>query len=299
MNLTSLHLLLTYQCTLECDHCFVWGSPSQTGTMTLEEIRLILEQARELGTVSSIYFEGGEPFLYYAVLLQAAREAARLGFEVGVVTNGYWATSADSCLENLRPFAGLVQDLSISSDAYHWGDAYGEQAHFVEQAALELGIPHGVISVAAPCSPAGPDSGQSSVMFRGRAAEKLASCSPGKPWEAFTTCPNEDLREPGRVHIDPFGYVHLCQGIAVGNIHHSRLVDICTGFRPEEHPIVGALVAGGPAELVRRFKVPHAERYADACHLCYSARDSLRTRFPETLAPGQMYGKPFAVTSGS
>ena len=38
MKLSGLHLLLTYQCTFECDHCFVWGSPWQTGTLTLEQI---------------------------------------------------------------------------------------------------------------------------------------------------------------------------------------------------------------------------------------------------------------------
>ncbi len=36
MRLTSLHLILTYQCTFECDHCFVWGSPWQEGTMQLQ-----------------------------------------------------------------------------------------------------------------------------------------------------------------------------------------------------------------------------------------------------------------------
>ena len=186
----------------------------------------MLEQARERGPFRASIL-GRPAVFYYAVLLQAAREAARLGFEVGVVTNGYWATSADSCLENLRRFAGLVQDLSMSSDAYHWGDAYGEQAHFVEEAALELGIPRG-------------DLGRGSLFacragFRAILGHvswpgwKAASCSPGKPWEAFTTCPNEDLRKPGRVHIDPFGYVDLCQGIAVGNIHHSGWWMFATG----------------------------------------------------------------------
>ena len=46
MHLSSLHILLTYQCTLECDHCFVWGSPWQSGTLTLPRIREILRQAR-------------------------------------------------------------------------------------------------------------------------------------------------------------------------------------------------------------------------------------------------------------
>jgi MoaA/NifB/PqqE/SkfB family radical SAM enzyme len=62
MKLDGLHILLTYQCTYECDHCFVWGSPRQKGTLTSEQIEQILEQAKEAG-VTSIYFEGGEPFL--------------------------------------------------------------------------------------------------------------------------------------------------------------------------------------------------------------------------------------------
>ena len=27
MNLTGLHLLLTYRCNYDCDHCFVWSGP--------------------------------------------------------------------------------------------------------------------------------------------------------------------------------------------------------------------------------------------------------------------------------
>ena len=57
MKLTGLHLLITYQCTFECDHCFVWGSPWQSGTMTLADIRNILQQAQTLDSVEWIYFE--------------------------------------------------------------------------------------------------------------------------------------------------------------------------------------------------------------------------------------------------
>ena len=62
MKLSSVHILLTYQCTLECDHCFVWSSPWQSGVLTLENLREVLYQSKGLGTVKSIYFEGGEPY---------------------------------------------------------------------------------------------------------------------------------------------------------------------------------------------------------------------------------------------
>ena len=181
MKLSGLHLLLTYQCTFECDHCFAWGSPWQTGVMTLENIRHILRQAQDSGTVKSIYFEGGEPFLYYAVLLKGVQEAAQQGFQVGIVSNSYWATDEQDALECLRPLAGCLSDLSISSDLYHYSEKVSQQARHARAAADKLGIPVGVISVARPevaeaTSASGQlPEGESGVMYRGRAAEKLAA----------------------------------------------------------------------------------------------------------------------------
>jgi MoaA/NifB/PqqE/SkfB family radical SAM enzyme len=296
MRLSGLHLLLTYQCNLECDHCFVWGSPWQSGTMTLRNVRNVLQQAKDVGTIEWIYFEGGEPFLYYATLLKAVQEAASMGFQVGIVSNGYWATDVEDALEWLRPFAGLVQDLSISSDLYHWSERLSQQAKNAGAAAEQLGIPLGVISVAEPeatnaASAVGQlPAGESAVMYRGRAAEKLVPRAARRPWERFTECPYEDLREPGRVHVDPFGNLHICQGISLGNLFDRPLREICDTYDPDAHAITGALLEGGPAELVRRYELPHEERYADACHLCCEACRALRERFPEILMPDQMYG---------
>ncbi len=297
MELTGLHLLLTYQCTFECDHCFVWGSPWQSGVMTLENIHHILFQGRELGTIEEVYFEGGEPFLYYAALLQAAQHAVGMGFRVGVVSNAYWATSLEDATACLRPFVGLLHDLSVSSDLYHYNEMISQQAQYASKAAEILGIPIGTISVAQPKTPeATPASGQiptgeaASVMYRGRAAVKLAGQADLQPWETFTECPYENLRDPGRVHIDPLGYLHLCQGISIGNVYRQPLVQIIDRFRPDTHPIVAPLLAGGPVELVRRYNLSHRDRYADACHLCYESRIALRHRFQEILAPEQMYG---------
>jgi hypothetical protein len=295
-TLSGLHLLLTYECNYECDHCFVWGGPSQTGTMTLDVIEHIIEQARALGSVEWIYFEGGEPFLYYDTLVAGVRLAKESGFRVGIVSNAYWATSEAEAEERLAPLAGLVEDLSISSDAYHGSEDGVTCPDIARSVARKLGIPVDFISVAAPESTevAGAAGklppGESAVLFRGRAAEKLASRVAAKPWETFDTCPWEDLREPGRVHVDPFGNLHVCQGISIGNLLQRSLPEIMRDYDADEHPIVGPLLSGGPAGIVRRYGVPHEEGYADHCHLCYEARRLLRERFPEVLTPDQMYG---------
>jgi MoaA/NifB/PqqE/SkfB family radical SAM enzyme len=298
MRLTGLHLLLTYQCTFECDHCFVWGSPFQAGVMTLKDIREILRQAEEAGTVASIYFEGGEPFLYYPVLVQAIRETVQRGFGAGIVSNSYWATSVEDALEWLRPLAGLIQDLTVSSDLYHYSEEQSQQAINARLAAEQLGIPLGTISVAQPeavnaVTAVGQlPQGGSAVMYRGRAAEKLTPRANSFAWEQFTACPHEDLREPGRVHLDPFGNLHICQGISIGNIFRTPLKMICETYEPETHPVTGPLLRGGPVELAKTYGLaPAADAtYADACHLCYETRRLLRDQFPEVLAPDGMYG---------
>jgi MoaA/NifB/PqqE/SkfB family radical SAM enzyme len=300
MKLSGLHILLTYQCTYECDHCFVWGSPWQTGTLTLEQIEQILVQAKEAG-VGSIYFEGGEPFLYYAILVQAVRKAANMGFSVGIVSNAYWANSVADAEEWLRPFAGRLADLTVSSDLFHCSETMGERPQNALVAATWLNIPTGMISIAQPNAVAKDTHGQiedkrsnpgdeGAVMFRGRAAVNLVSRAPHRPWESFDSCPHEDLREPGRVHLDPLGNLHICQGVVIGNLFEKPLKQICDEYDGEMHPICGPLLGGGPAALVSEYGLPHSSHYADACHLCYEARTTLRPRFAKLLAPNQMYG---------
>lgn len=294
--LSELHLLLTYECNYECDHCFVWGGPSQSGTMTVETIERILTEAEALGSIEWIYFEGGEAFLYYQILLSGIRKAKECGFDVGIVTNAYWATADIDALEWLKPLAGAVDYLSISSDMYHGSQNGVEYPEIARRAARQLGIPVDFISVAEPEAADVPGAagklptGESAVLYRGRAAELLASRVEAEHWEQFDECPWEDLRHPDRVHVDPFGNLHICQGISIGNLLEHPLAEIMAGYAPDEHPIVGPLLAGGPAEIARRYELPHSDGYADHCQLCYKSRCALRQRFPDVLTPDQMYG---------
>jgi hypothetical protein len=295
-SLSQLHLLLTGECKYECDHCFVWSGPGRGNTMDQEVIGLILDQAEDLGTIEWIYFEGGEPFLFFELLLWGVQQARQRGFRVGIVSNAYWAEDRQKAMEKLRPLAGLVEDLSISDDAYHGSGEAPGNTNLARRVAEELGIPVDFISVK------GPDSADSNtilahlsaddgtVLYRGRAAEKLAPLVLHQPWDRFTTCPWEDLRQPERVHVDSIGNLHICQGLSIGNLIEVPLRQVMTNYDPDAHPVIGPLLKGGPAALVRQFALDHSRDHADACHLCYLSRRQLRGKFPDILTPGQMYG---------
>jgi len=291
--LKGVHFLLTYQCTQECDHCFVWSSPNYLEAMTLKQVHELLNEAKKLGTVEWAWFEGGEPFLYYPVMVKGITEAKAMGFKVGALSNAYWATCQEDAQEWLRPLAELgVADLGLSSDPYHGTDFEAERVKNAVEAATKLGIPVGIMATAQmPQKLAGLPGGVSELMYRGRAAKKLLKEAHRKPWTEMTKCPHENLSSPERVHVDPLGYVHVCQGLSIGNAWQRSFSQIIQSYDAPSHPIMKPLVEGGPAALVKEFNIPHKRTYADACHLCYEARLQLRARFPDVLAPGQMYGE--------
>jgi hypothetical protein len=298
MKLTGIHLLLSYRCTDECDHCFLWGSPQARGTMTLAQVRDVLRQAQELGSVATIYFEGGEPFLFYPIMVQGLREAAALGFKTGIVSNCYWATSVEDAVQWLRPIAEIgIDDLSLSSDLFHGEAMMTQVARNAVEAAQRLGLPEGVLTIEAPegCSAYSADKGEpitgGQVRFRGRAVAKLTEGVPRRPWTEFTECPDEDFANQGRIHLDAFGNMHACQGVVMDNLWQRPLKEIMASYDPGTHPIIGPLMEGGPVALVEQYDLPHEEAYVDACHLCYLTRQTLRTRFPEFLTPAVVYGE--------
>jgi len=297
--LTGIHFLLTYTCNFECDHCFLYCTPRSQGTFTIGQVTTVLEEAEKIGTVDWIFYEGGEPFLFFPLLQESIRRAAAKGFKVGVVTNAYGAISEEDAELWLRPLstAGLKY-LSISNDTFHYGDMPNNPATVAHSVAQRLGIDTSSISIEPP-KVIEPDSGKGDkgqpvvgggAMFRGRAVDKLTQGLPHRPWKELCTCPYEELESPSRVHLDSHGNVHICQGISMGNMWKIPLSKLIAQYRPAEHPICGPLLRGGPAELAKELGVAPEAGYVDECHMCYLIRKAMIDRFPEHIAPGKVYG---------
>lgn len=297
--LTGIHFLLTYTCNYECDHCFVYSSPQVPGTFTLGQIKQVFDEIVKIETINRVYFEGGEAFLYYPLMVEGIRIARDKGLEAGIVTNAYWATTEEDAELWLKPLSQLgIADLSLSDDVFHSGGEREGPAKHALAVAKKLGIPVGVITIETPRVVIAKEQEQArgepviggSTKFRGRAVEKLIQDLPTRPWQDFTECPYENLRDPKRVHVDTYGNVHLCQGLSIGNMWQTPLSLLVKTFDYISHPICKPLVEGGPALLTSEYGVRHDESYVDACHLCYKTRSTLLDSFPEYLAPRQVYG---------
>ncbi|HBC47528.1 MAG TPA: hypothetical protein DCZ43_10810 [candidate division Zixibacteria bacterium] len=295
--LTGVHFLLTYKCVYECDHCFLYCSPSADGVFTISKVRAALDQMKEIKSIDTAYFEGGEPFMFYPLMVESLRMAKDMGFKVGIVTNGYWATSKEDALLWLEPLAKIgICDLSVSDDELHGDEGEVSPAKYAIEAAHALGFPCGSICIEAPKIIRddkkwhGEPVVGGDVLFKGRAVDKLMEGLPRRDYSVFNECPHEELGSPERIHLDPFGNVHICQGISIGNINEYPLKKIFENYKPKTHPIIGPLLRGGPAELAREYKLDISDGFVDACHLCFEVRRNLLDRFPDCLTPKQIYG---------
>jgi hypothetical protein len=287
-SLTAIHFLITYGCSAECDHCFIWGTPKRQSSMTPRQVDRFLDQCVSLNTITGVCAEGGESFTRYDVLMHFLRAATERGLSPSALTNASWVTSREQTEQRIAQLkaAGLTS-LGISTDEWHRKTVPVERVDILLAACEAAGLAANRMETKIE-----------GVMFRGRAAARLAPMMPTRAPEELTKCPHEKLDAPSRVHLDCYGRLHLCQGLCVGP---GEPAQAWAAYHPLSHPIVRLLLEGGPHALGRfaagrGFQL--APGYVDACHLCYRAREFLRPHYPDLLGPDETYGEQASAPAG-
>jgi len=295
--LKSIHFILTYTCNFQCDHCFLYCHPFAKGTFTIQQIKDALGEFKKMGSITSVGFEGGEAFLFYPVLSESVGLANQHGFDTSIQTNCFWATTKEDAMLWLAPLkANGLSFLEVSDDSFHHGDKEKNNAKNAVAAAQELGIAVDSICIRSPEveNHGEPAKGEPIYLggpkLRGRAVDTLTRGLPTRSCQEFIQCPYEDFNDPGRVHVDAYGNVHLCQGISMGNFWQTPFSSLVKEYVPENHPIAGPILKGGPLQLAKTHNIPHEGEYVDACHMCSKLCLKLIDRFPRYLTPRQAYG---------
>jgi sulfatase maturation enzyme AslB (radical SAM superfamily) len=108
-------------CNLSCQNCYIESSPKNDliSFLTLDDVKPFLEEIKNLPSVKSIGFTGGEPFINpnFIAILTACLEA---DLECLVLTNGYKLLSKyKTDLLDLKEKHGKRLKLRISLDHYN------------------------------------------------------------------------------------------------------------------------------------------------------------------------------------
>ena len=140
-------IILTYRCHSGCKHCLYncgpgWGMEA----MPADNLRQALETLAGWSRPPQVHLTGGEPFIFYDLLLEGTRIAADLGITVYAETSAAWCVDEESTQDRLAALrdAGLAAVL-ISCSPFHAEKIPPVRTLRAVQAALKVFGARGVI----------------------------------------------------------------------------------------------------------------------------------------------------------
>jgi len=114
-----LSLLLTLQCNAECLHCGTNSSPRVKSRLPEATAARLIDEAAE-AEYQVVAFTGGEPLLYGQSLFELIRRAAGRELATRVVSNAYWARTADSASRTVQALAAAgLREINFSTGDQH------------------------------------------------------------------------------------------------------------------------------------------------------------------------------------
>lgn len=319
MSVLKIHM--TYQCTAECEHCRFRCNQSPTAVVNYDLALECIATLKQLNNLELVVLMGGEPGLFPDLTNDLTSAASKLGLSTRIETNAFWATSEQDAHQFLEPLYSKGASLAFSLDSFHEPFVsldYVERAirvsdklggkYSLEMAYLEHPDSNNQRDIRtnellkdmetrlgrAPCCHVY----QGSILFNGRAADKLAEHAAkgrGVPKEACNQVPwwsNGALETLELLILDPEGYLSKGCGISIGTVAATPIAAILNIFDARSHPVFSTLIESGPLGLAREaaeLGYLIKKDYADKCHLCQEAREVLRNKYPEYIAPLQHY----------
>ncbi len=319
MSVLKIHL--SYQCSAHCDHCHLRAGRESSSIIDFDLAMRTIFSLQKHNDLAYVVLLGGEPGIFPELTHKLTAAIHQAGLGVRVETNASWAIDEDSAVSFLEPLCAAGAQIMLSVDAFH--EPFVSLA-CVEQAIRTLDTLGGKYVVEVPyvdfpaarhpfdirtnellsklecrlarktCAPLykGP------IYFKGRAAHSLAPLvmnGKGVPHEVCNIVPwwsNGSQSTLELLGLDPDGYLTKECGIAIGNVKQQSVEQIISLFDADKHPILSTLIRKGPLGLALEasemgYKIKSS--YADKCHLCQEAREVLRTKYPEYLAPDIHY----------
>jgi len=314
----DLGLILSYKCQCACAHCLYNCGPGWRDWMAPEDLPLAFQAMLAWEQPFQVHLTGGEPFLNFPLLLQAAQIGTELGVPCYAETNAGWCVREELALQRFEALrqAGLGAVL-ISCSPFHAEHIPPRRTWLAIQAAIEVFGPQGVIvylpdwletvsrfglEEATPLEAYSKTYGRREagrlfwegygLISGGRAGYRLGDLTPRRPAGRFQgqSCA-ADILYAHHSHFDLYGnYISgFCGGLAVGSWRDlPRLLDdFAAGRYP---PLIAALVESGPFGLFEMALrehgyVPLTGGYAGKCHLCADVRRHLASQARQAAYP--------------
>lgn len=118
-SLRTLSVQPTQQCNAACEHCGTFSNPNSKTRLNTDLAEAAIRQAAEHG-FTDVVLTGGEATLMGQWLPRAIAQVKSLGMKARLVTNGWWAKSAQSAARRSREFAAAgLDEINFSTGDQH------------------------------------------------------------------------------------------------------------------------------------------------------------------------------------
>lgn len=320
ITLTGITWITTYNCNLECKHCFF----DTKGKPAYMQPALIDRCLKDFDIPKSMYWQhlsGGEIFLQPQKVIDITRTIRKyFSGNIGLSTNGIIGSNtpiAHQVFQQLK--AHNIGGMAVSSDYYHQQQMKLEpventlaliKEYKMDQHTFLMGGIHSDDTRLAEeinswtydlWTTLDPENNipRAPALIRsiGRGAsinKPKKKRTPKGPCNNINECLGKrGPMNPAMVWIDPYGNVMICYGIVIGNIYNTPLKKIISDYSIEYHPMLKILAIEGPDGLrsfaEKEFPGQIPKVYYDSCDVCYQSRKVLKRNYPEIFSPDECY----------
>lgn len=120
MYYNTIGIQLTDRCNCFCKMCIANCSGKNKNKLSEQDIDSIIFQASGMRDIKQIVFSGGDPFIYFDLLLYGLDCAYKAGLSSACFTNAYWCTDREKTEAIVRRLAkSHLGTLQISIDSEH------------------------------------------------------------------------------------------------------------------------------------------------------------------------------------
>lgn len=109
----AFSVLINQKCNLKCDFCEFECSPGKKAEININDFEKLLYEGKKIG-VSQIIFGGGEP-LIHTHIKEAMRLCSKYGYEVIVLTNGWYFQKYLSEFQKYNNIKGFVFGINAAT----------------------------------------------------------------------------------------------------------------------------------------------------------------------------------------
>lgn len=307
-------LLVSYQCSASCHHCYLSCSNKKSKKMKLEDIEEYMAGFKQDNIpFNEVHITGGEPFLDFNYLKDILDVASKSNYHgMGEVeTNAFWAINDKICKNRLTDLAKKgLSGICISSDIFHqefisldnvnrlaywtreilgknslrlrWPGGLNESKHFGEMDSTDFK------------EYTGRTDREFRVRLVGRGFMSLSNLLPKRSINEIQSSSCLDkMVSKGHYHIDPHRDLLVGIGcVSLGKLDKNKTISkTLSNINFNTNPIFHWLGLEGPKGNFLDYAKENGFReskggYVDKCHLCFDIRKWLLENNSDTQEIG-------------